>query len=192
MPAWGKGEKSMKFKYVVLFFAFALIFNGSAFAAGQIITTKEYVDTAVAAKQDALSGTNGYAVTYGGSAGTTGQRQIVTSLGSDTTATTLPTTGAVVAGLNNKQAKLNGPANSVVTYTGTSGGTSSQGVYQASGSYNSQTNSLAEAAHVNAAVANAFNAHLTCGRYATPGDTTSNCLLWNVNNLSGTYMPENQ
>ena len=192
MPAWGKGEKSMKFKYVVLFFAFALIFNGSAFAAGQIITTQEYVDDAVAGKQDKLSGSSGYAVTYGSSAGSTAQRQIVTSLGSDTTATTLPTTGAVVAGLNAKQAILNGPANSVVTYTGTSGGTSSKGVYNASNSYSSQTDNLAEAGHVNAAVANAFNAHITCGSYATPGDTTSNCLLWNVNNLSGTYLPENQ
>lgn len=194
MPAWGKGEKSMKFKYVVLFFAFALIFNGSAFAApvGHVITTKEYVDNTFAEKQDKLSGTNGYAVTYGGSAGATGQRQIVTSLGTSTSATTLPTTGAVVAGLNGKQATLNGPANSVVTYTGTSGGTSSKGVYNASNSYSSQTDNLAEAAHVNAAVANAFNAHITCGSYATPGDTTSNCLLWNVNNLSGTYMPENQ
>lgn len=184
----------MKFKYVVLFFAFALIFNGAAFAApvGHVITTQDYVDDAVAEKQDKLSGTNGYAVTYGSSAGTTAQRQIVTSLGTSTSATTLPTTGAVVAGLNAKQATLNGPANSVVTYTGTSGGTSSQGVYQASGSYNSQTNSLAEAGHLNAAVVNAFNAHITCGSYATPGDTTSNCLLWNVNNLSGTYMPENQ
>ena len=182
-----KKSKILLFGVVVSVFAF------DALAAGQTITTQEYVDGAVAEKQDKLSGTSGYAVTYGGSAGTTAQRQIVTSLvGLDTTATTLPTTGAVVAGLNGKQAILNGPANSVVTYTGTSGDTSSQGVYQASGSYNSQTNSLAEAGHLNAAVVNAFNAHITCGSYATPGDTTSNCLLWNVNNLSGTYLPENQ
>lgn len=184
-----KKSKILLFGVVVSVFAF------DAFAAplGRVITTKEYVDDAVAEKQDKLSGTSGYAVTYGASAGATDQRQIVTSLGTSTSATTLPTTGAVVAGLNGKQAILNGPANSVITYTGTSGGTSSQGVYQASGSYNSQTNSLAEAAHVNTAVANAFNAHLTCRTYDTSGiQTSEHCLLWDVNNLSGTYMPENQ
>ncbi len=179
---------------ILLFGALVSVLTSGAFAAttSQTVTTQGYVDTAVATKQDKLSGTNGYAVTYGASAGTTDGRQIVTSLGSDTTATTLPTTGAVVAGLNAKQNTLNGAANSVITYTGTSGGTGSKGVYQASGSYSSQTNNLAEAGHVNTAVANAFNAHLTCNRYATPGDTTSDCLLWNVNTLSGTYMPENQ
>ena len=185
----------MKFKYVVLFLACAPLFVGIASAAPsntRRITTKEYVDTAVAEKQDKLSGTSGYAVTYGESAGTTGEREIVTSLGTSTSATTLPTTGAVVARLNEKQAILNGPANSVITYTGTSGGTSSQGVYQASGSYNSQTNSLAEAAHVNTAVANAFNAHITCDTYETGYSDAAHCLIWNVNALSGTYMPENQ
>ncbi|MBO7656834.1 MAG: hypothetical protein J6S80_03845 [Alphaproteobacteria bacterium] len=182
----------MKFSYTLLFGAIASIIAFEAFAVSKTVTTQGYVDTKVATKQDKLTGSSGYAVTYGSSAGTTGSRQIVTSLGTSTTATTLPTTGAVVSGLNGKQGTINGPANSVVTYTGSSGGTSSQGVYQASGSYSSQTDSLAEAGHVNTAVTNAFNAHITCGTYATPGDTTSDCLLWNVNNLSGTYMPQNQ
>ena len=162
------------------------------FAVTKTVTTQGYVDTTVAEKQDKLSGSSGYAVTYGSSAGATDERQIVTSLGSDTTATTLPTTGAVVTGLNGKQAALNGASNTVITYTGTEGSTGSKGVYQASGSYSTQTNSLAEAGHVNTAVANAFNEHLTCNTYATPGDSTSECLLWNVNTLSGTYMPQNQ
>ena len=182
----------MKFSYTLLFGAIASIIAFEALAVSKTVTTQGYVDTKVATKQDKLTGSSGYAVTYGSSAGTTGSRQIVTSLGTSTTATTLPTTGAVVSGLNGKQGTINGPANSVVTYTGSSGGTSSQGVYQASGSYSSQTDSLAEAGHVNTAVTNAFNAHITCGTYATPGDTTSDCLLWNVNNLSGTYMPQNQ
>ena len=182
----------MKFSYTLLFGAIASIIAFEALAVSKTVTTQGYVDTKVATKQDKLTGSSGYAVTYGSSAGTTGSRQIVTSLGTSTTATTLPTTGAVVSGLNGKQGTINGPANSVVTYTGSSGGTSSQGVYQASGSYSSQTDSLAEAGHVNTAVTNAFNAHITCGTYATPGDTTSDCLLWNVNNLSGTYMPQHQ
>ena len=184
-----KKSKILLFGVVVSVFAF------DAFAAplGHIITTKEFVDDAVATKQDKLSGTSGYAVTYGASAGTTGQRQIVTSLGTSTSATTLPTTGAVVAGLNAKQNILNGTAGTVVTYTGTAGSMGSKGVYQASGSYSSQTDNLAEAGHVNTAVANAFNAHLTCRTYDTSGvQTSEHCLLWDVNNLSGTYMPENQ
>ena len=183
----------MKKSSIIIFGAVASVLAiDAAMAVTKTVTTQGYVDTAVATKQNKISGTNGYAVTYGASAGQTDGRQIVTTLGSDTTATTLPTTGAVVTGLNGKQGTLNGPANSVITYTGSSGGTSSQGVYQASGSYSTQTNSLAEAGHVNTAVTNAFNAHLTCNRYATPGDTTSDCLLWNVNTLSGTYMPEGQ
>lgn len=183
----------MKFSYTLLFGAIASIIAFEAFAVSKTVTTQGYVDTKVATKQDKLTGSSGYAVTYGASAGTTGSRQIVTSLGTSTTATTLPTTGAVVTGLNGKQGTINGPANSVVTYTGSSGGTSSQGVYQASGTYSSQTDSLAEAGHVNTAVTNAFNAHITCGTYDTSGvQTADHCLLWNVNNLSGTYMPQNQ
>ena len=182
----------MKFSYTLLFGAIASIIAFEAFAVSKTVTTQGYVDTAVATKQDKLTGSSGYAVTYGSSAGATDGRQIKTSLGTNTSDTSLPTTGAVVTGLNGKQGTINGPANSVVTYTGSSGGTSSQGVYQASGSYSSQTDSLAEAGHVNTAVTNAFNAHITCNTYATPGDSTSDCLLWNVNNLSGTYMPQNQ
>ena len=182
----------MKFSYTLLFGAIASIIAFEAFAVSKTVTTQGYVDTKVATKQNKLSGTNGYAVTYGSSAGATDERQIVTSLGSDTTATTLPTTGAVVSGLNTKQNTINGNNNTVVQYTGTEGSLTSKGVYQASGTYSSQTDSLAEAGHVNTAVTNAFNAHIDCNTYATPGDTTSDCLLWNVNNLSGTYMPQNQ
>lgn len=179
---------------ILLFGAAVSVLTSGAFAANttKIVTTQGYVDDLAATKQDKLSGTSGYAVTYGASAGQTDSRQIVTTLGTSEAATTLPTTGAVVAGLNAKQNILNGSANTVVTYTGTAGGTGSRGIYQSSGSYSSQTNNLAEAGHVNTAVANAFNAHLTCNRYATPGDTSSDCLLWDVNTLSGTYMPENQ
>ena len=183
----------MKFSYTLLFGAIASIIAFEAFAVSKTVTTQGYVDTKVATKQDKLTGNSGYAVTYGSSAGTTGSRQIVTSLGSSTTATSLPTTGAVVTGLNNKQNKINGDNNTVVQYTGTAGSLTSKGVYQASGTYSSQTSNLAEAGHVNTAVTNAFNAHITCGTYDTSGvQTADHCLLWNVNNLSGTYMPQNQ
>ena len=182
---------------ILLFGATLSMLASGAFAAPsvtkQTVTTAGYVDKLAATKQDKLSGTSGYAVTYGATAGTTNGRQIVTSLGTSTSAPSLPTTGAVVAGLKAKQNILNGTAGTVVTYTGIEGGTGSRGVYKASGSYSTQTDNLAEAGHVNTAVANAFNAHLTCHRFDNSGvQTAEHCLLWNVNNLSGTYMPENQ
>ncbi len=185
----------MKFNRIMLFGAFASAFVATAAVAAYspTLTTQTYVDDLADTKQAKLSGTSGYVVTYGATAGTLGERQVKTSItNAETNDTSLPTSGAVVSALNTKQGIMSAPSNSVVTYTGTTGVVSSRGIYQSSGSYSSQTDTLAEAQHVNAAVANAFNAHITCHRYATPGDTTSDCLLWNVNNLSGTYVPQNQ
>lgn len=188
----------MKNFRILLCGAIASIVTANAVAATitKTVTTQGYVDTVAATKQNKISGTAGYAVLYSGLSGTTGERAIDEYLylnsQSALSSTNLPTTGSVVTALNEKQDILNGAANTVVTYTGTSGGTGSRGIYQSSGSYSSQTNNLAEASHLNSAVTNAFNALVTCNTYATPGDTTSDCLLWNVNTLSGTYMPENQ
>lgn len=181
-------------KHILLFGIMASFLVFDALAITKTISTQGYVDNVAATKQNKLSGYSGNAVTYGDAPGSVESRPILEFLPSsiDTTDTSLLTAGAVVSGLNAKQAVLDGPENSVVTYTGTLGGASSRGIYQASGTYNSQTNSLAEVQHLNATVTNAFNALVTCNTYAIPGDTTSDCLLWNVNNLSGTYVPQNQ
>ncbi len=156
-----------------------------------VVTTKTYVDAMVGAKQDKLSGDNGYAVTYGATDGETGSKQIVSTLGTSTSATTLPTTGAVVTGLNAKQDLINGTAGTVVTYTGTAGQMTETAVYDETSAYSGQEDSLAEVQHVNDAVTNAFNAHITCHEYvANAEETAENCLLWDVNNLSGTYVPQ--
>lgn len=182
---------SIKSKLLFGCVASVAVLNG-AFATGEnVVTTKSYVDTMVDTKQDKLSGATGAVVTYGSTDGATGSNLIVTSLGSDTSATTLPTTGAVVTGLNAKQDALTGTPNTVVTYTSTAGQTTSTAVYDETAAYSGQTNALAEAGHVNAAVTNAFNAHITCNEYVSgAAETPENCLLWNVNNLSGTYVPE--
>ena len=107
------------------------------------------------------------------------------------------TRGAVNTALNTKQETVNGAsgsANKVVLYN-SNGGLSgsdnpSKGVYNASNAYSGQTSNLVEAQHVNTAVQNGFNAHLTCAQYATPNDPTSNCLLYNINTLSSTYVPQ--
>lgn len=156
-----------------------------------VVTTKTYVDTMVNAKQDKLSGTSGYAVTYGATDGATGSKAIVRILGTDTSAETLPTTGAVVKELNAKQDTFDGTPNTVVTYTSTAGTVGETAVYDETSAYSGQEDSLAEVQHVNSAITNAFNAHITCNEYVSgAAQTPENCLLWDVNDLSGTYIPQ--
>ena len=159
--------------------------SAGAYAVGQNIpTSKAYVDSNVATKQAILSANGANtAVTFPTTTGgTPGTRTINTSLGSSTSDTGLATTGSINTELNKKQGNINGTANTVVTYTGTSGGTSQKAVYSSGSAYSGQTSNLTEAQHVNAAVQNGFNAHLTCAN--------NDCTLYNVNTLSGTYVPQ--
>lgn len=167
--------------------ALAAIVTNAALAEGQnIVTSRAYVDSAVATKQPVLSGQSNtnYAVTYPTSTGgTPSSRLINESMGSSTSDTGLATTGAINTALNGKQQNINGTANTVVTYTGTSGGTGSKAVYSSGSAYSGQTGNLTEAQHVNSAVTNGFNAHLTC-------KNSPDCTLYDVNTLSGTYVPQ--
>jgi hypothetical protein len=96
-----------------------------------------------------------------------------------------------VTGRDAKQDLINGTAGTVVTYTGTAGQMTETAVYDETSAYSGQEDSLAEVQHVNDAVTNAFNAHITCHEYvANAEETAENCLLWDVNNLSGTYVPQ--
>ena len=156
------------------------------------VVLKSYVDAVGDTRQNKLSGTFDRVVIFSGIAGTVGEREIVTTLGSDASATTLPTAGAVVTGLNTKQNEIPANDNRVITYTGTQGSLSSIGIYSNTGTYSGQTGTLAEVQHVNGAITNGFDAHIVCDEYATPGDSTTECILWRINQLSGTYVPENQ
>ena len=176
---------------IILAGAAAMAIAGTAFAAGEnIVTSKHYVDTEVATKQPNLAGPgSNVAVTFPDSTGgTPNERTIGTSV---TTGTNLVTTGGVNTALNEKQQKISGDANTVVTYTGTSGGTGQKAVYSSSGSYTASA--LAEAGHVNSAVTNGFNAHITCSNCGGAATcNTSNCLLYSINDLTGgTYVPHN-
>ncbi|MBP5485492.1 MAG: hypothetical protein J6Y07_02185 [Alphaproteobacteria bacterium] len=153
------------------------------------VTSRYYVDNAIATKQGKLAGNgNSVAVTYPNSlGGTPTTRTINIDLGTSTSDTSLAETGAINTALNNKQGKLTGAADTVITYGANAGVTGSKAVYQSSGSYNA--NALAEVGHVNTTIQNGFNAHLSCVEYVTQNDPTSGCLLWNVNQLSGTYVP---
>ena len=157
-----------------------------------IVTSKKYVDNAVATRQPLIGGMGSdQALTYPETTGgTPGSRTIYESVGSDTDDTNLVTRGGVVRALDAKQDKVTGTSGAVVMYNNNGRITGdSKGVYNANSTYNSQTQNLVEAQHVNAAITNGINAHLTCAQ--TDPNDPSYCLLYNVNTLSGTYMPHN-
>ena len=177
----------MRTKNILIIAGVAMVASTGAYAANENIpTSRAYVDANVSTKQGILQkqSSNNVAVTFPTTVGgTPGTRTINTSLGSSTSDTALATTGAINTGLNAKQGNINGTANTVVTYTGTSGGTASKAVYNSGSAYDGQTTNLTEAQHVNTAVQNGFNAHLSC-------NNAPDCTLWNVNTLSGTYVPQ--
>jgi len=94
----------------------------------------------------------------------------------------------VVSELAKKQDNIGGGTEgTVITNTGTAGTVGSKGVYKTGGTntYNAQTTHLIEAAQANTAIQNGLNAHVTCNH-----DNNGDCDLWQINTLSGTYMPQ--
>ncbi len=113
------------------------------------------------------------------------ERGIITNVYNYDEGNELVTVGGVNTALAEKQDAIPaGTSGNLVTYNGQSGSVGSAAVYNATGTYNSQTGSLVQAQHVNTAAQNAFNAHVTC---SNPPD----CTLWTINELSGTYVPHN-
>lgn len=152
----------------------------SSSASGDAITTQTYVDNKLATKQARITttGTNKL-MTFGNGAGATpGSRDIVTALGTSTTATTVPEVGPIVAGINSKQDAVNGTANYVMTGTGTSGTLGEKPVYSATTNY---TNALVTAQTINAAAMDAANSEMSCHTYVSgQSQTPANCLLWQI------------
>ncbi len=102
---------------------------GAAFAAGEnVATSKAFVDTAVAQKQDKISANSGTA--------------------------------------------------QVLTNTGTTGTVGTKDIYDSSAAYSGQTDSLIDAATMNAAVQNAIDAEFKCVQY-NPNDSTD-CWLVDI------------
>ena len=97
-----------------------------------------------------------------------------------------PTSKAYVdAQVGAKQQKIGaGTAGSVITYSGTAGTVGSHAVYNSGGAYNTQSTALIEAGQANTAIQNGLNAHMTCAESSADG-----CLLWQINSVSGTYVP---
>ena len=105
-----------------------------------------------------------------------GAKQIVSSLGDDTSATNIPDVGAVKAGINEKQDTINGTAGYVMTGTGTAGSVGEKPIYSQSDRY---ADALVTAETVNTGVINAVNSSLI--RVDEDGNQSDNGTLWQIN-----------
>lgn len=195
----------MKLRHIFVAVAAVAIASAAVADDNKTVTTVSYVTSAVSGKQTALSGADGSAVLYGNAAGQMGAREIIGTTtdyeNEPAGSNKLVQNGVVVSKLNGKQNNITAPQNTAVTYGATAGNLGSKAIYQASGAYNSTTQSnLAQADHVNSAVQSAMQAHMVCSScentiYASNPTScpATSCLLWDVNNnLASVYMPQNQ
>ncbi|MBO4582690.1 MAG: hypothetical protein J5714_01355, partial [Alphaproteobacteria bacterium] len=103
------------------------------------------------------------------------------TLGNSTSDTSLPMVGGVNTKLATKQDEI--PAkntNTVLTYTGVAGTVGEKGIYQDTGTYASQTDSLIDAGTFNTALKNGLDNEFVCAGYAATGE----CWLWSVDNTT--------
>lgn len=169
------GADGLAFR-AAMFNAYAPPFNGIS-----SVTTQTYVDNKLATKQARITqtGTNKLMTFGAGTGATPGSRDIVSTLGTSTSAPTVPETGPIVAAVNNKQNALNGPANFVMTGTGTAGTLGEKPVYSASAQLST---ALVTAQTINTAAMDAANSELVCNSYVSgQSQTPENCLLWSIN-----------
>ena len=166
-----------------LFIIICALFVGFAYAENEtVVTSKKFVDDALAQKQPKFDGLgNDKLMLYSNTTdGVVASRDIVTTLGNSTSANTIPTVGAINAGLNTKQDTLNGDAGWVAENTGIAGAVVQKPVYSATNNY---SNALVEVETLNNAVINAVNSELT----VVPG------VGWTINtaaNLNLLPMPQ--
>ena len=144
------------------------------------MTTQTYVDDTFNAKQAKITTTGtDKLMLYGANAGALLTRDIVTTLGSNAYATTVPAVGAVVTGLNTKQNALNGTNGWVATGTGTAGEFGEKPVYTPLVS--NYTDALVPASTLNSVVTAAAESELSCTQYVSgAAETPANCLLWGI------------
>ncbi len=160
-----------------------LIITLPAFGENLALTTLEYVEDVLDDYQDKFPAVNTDTLVTIDSNESNGIKEmpIVDTVGTDPDDDEhVPTTGAVVTGLNGRQtATVNLSNQNVVTYSGTAGTITATPIYNST--TNTFANGLVTASTLNSAVSDAANSKVTCYQYATPGDTTSDCLLWQIN-----------
>lgn len=146
------------------------------------VTSQDYVDNVMNTKQNKIAATSGdRVVTYSTTAGQIGSRAILDDL-SDTTTTDTNLTTAVAADdaiYSKNQEVLNIGAPNVLTYSGNAGTLTSTPIYDST--LNTFSNGLVDAGTLNTAMTTAANDEMTCAEYATPGDATTECILWEIN-----------
>ena len=154
----------------------AVMLTSAVFADSSSVTSRKYVDDFMANYQDKIpgSGTDKLMI-YDESPDGIGEKNIVSSLGSNTSASDVPNVGAVKAGMDGKQDTINGTAGYVMTGTGTAGSVGEKPIYSASAKY---TDALVTAETVNTAVTNAVNSSLI--RVDANGDVDPNGTLWQI------------
>ena len=123
------------------------------------IVSKKYVDAEMAKLQPQFAGLgDNKLMTYSSTTnGAVGSRDIVTELGTSTTANSIPTRGAIVTGINTKQDTVNGTAGWVMENTGTAGSVKAKPVYSTTDNYKT---ALVEAGDLNQIVVDAVNSEL--------------------------------
>lgn len=136
-------------KKICLIFGGILAIAGNAYAVTSTVTSKDYVDNAVATKQAIIPAQSGdYVVMYpnddnGDDDGAIGMRQIITDFSNYDDGNELVTVGAINSALQDRQDIIPaGTSGNLVTYTGTAGSVGSASVYNAANAYNGQTTSL--------------------------------------------------
>ena len=125
-----------------------------------IPTSKSYTDVQLNGRQPQFANLgNDKLMLYSDTTnGVVTSRDIVTTLGTSTTADSIPTRGAINKALATKQNALNGTAGWVVANTGTAGVLSERPVYSTTDNYKT---ALVEADDLNTIITNAVNSELT-------------------------------
>ena len=176
-----------------------LIITLPAFGENLSLTTLEYVEGVLDDYQDKFPAVNTDTLVTIDSTQSNGinQMPIATSVGTNENDNAhVPTTGAVVTGLNGRQtAVVNISNQNIVTYSGTTGTITATPIYNSTN--NTFSNGLVTASTLNTAVTDAANSKVTCYQHQTPGNTGTPCILWQINTTptnpltTTAYLPAN-
>ena len=177
-----------------------LIITLPAFGENLALTTLEYVEDVLDDYQDKFPAVNTDTLVTIDSEQSNGinQMPIVDTIvaGENDDDEHVPTTGAVVTGLNGRQtAVLNLSNQNIVTYSGTTGTVTATPIYNSTN--NTFSNGLVTASTLNTAVTTAANSKVTCYQHQTQGDTSTPCILWQINTTptnpltTTAYLPAN-
>ena len=153
----------------------AVLLTSAVLADSSSVTSKKYVDDFMAGYQNKIPGSGADKLMIYDDTDGIGAKQIVSSLGDDTSATNVPDVGAVKLGLDGKQDTINGTAGYVMTGTDNTGYVGERAIYGTSSQYNS---ALVTAETVNTAVTNAVNNSLI--RVGEDGSPNPNGTLWEI------------